>query len=229
MMRSRSQQLKVWFPRIAACVGALGVCAASCLMATGSVATLDGCADDDAGIALDDVSGIVVHSEALFAPVGCGTGPSEVYRYVGVSDFPTDSGTITDNDNAPYPGAFSVTPCYADATFNVPSSTLFYHLRVYAFSYAAYQAIGGTDAPLLNTGGLDGPLRALAPTYFTTCATKEQVDIEVLAVCAPLVSLTDAGVLEDGSNDAGDAGDAGDADAALADADAGDASGNDAD
>jgi hypothetical protein len=245
MTRSRLTQLKVWFPRIAACAGALGVCAASCMMATGSLTTLSGCIDDDAGITLDDVSGIIVQSESLFAPVGCGTGPSQVYRYIGVADYPPDRGARTDDGGIPFPGAIVVTPCYADATFNVPSSTLFYHLRVYAFSYAAYQALGGSDAPLLNTGGLDSALRALSPTYLTTCATKEQVNVEVLAVCTPLTYLDggvltvvddedaaatlDAGDAGDGSSDAGDAADAADASLADADADAGDASGNDAD
>ena len=244
--RSRSALMQVWAPRLAACLGALGVCAASCLMATGATTTLDGCTDDDAESTLDDVTGIIIRSEALFAPVGCGTGPSEVYRYFAVIDDPS-------NGNNPTPNGYAVYPCYADATFDQQSPTTnTYRMRVYAFDYASYQALGGADLPLLNTLGVDGALRALSPSYTTTCSAQQQENIEVLAVCNPLLSLLDGGTTGDdggdedgssttdagdggdadaapadgGSGDGGDGGDAGDAgDAARADADAGDGSG----
>ena len=221
--RSRVQVLKTWAPRLAACLGALGVCAASCIMATGATTTLDGCTDDDAESTLDDVTGIVIRSEALFAPVGCGTGSSEVYRYLGVVDDPS-------NGNNPIASGYAVYPCYADASFDLQNpSTNTYRIRVYAYDYASYQALGGTDEALLATLGVDTALRALSPTYTTTCSAQQQENIEVLAVCNPLLSLLDGGSGGDdggGDEDAADASDAGDgggADGGLVDSGSGDA------
>jgi hypothetical protein len=226
--RSRFQVLKTWAPRLAACLGALGVCAASCIMATGATTTLDGCTDDDAESTLDDVTGIVIRSEALFAPVGCGTGSSEVYRYFGVVDDPS-------NGNNPIANGYAVYPCYADATFDLQNpSTNTYRVRVYAYDYASYQALGGTDDALLATLGVDTALRALSPSYTTTCSAQQQENIEVLAVCNPLVSLLDGGSVgddggDDDAADASDGGDGGDADAGLADSGSGDTGASDAD
>lgn len=198
---------------------AASVAVAAAALAGAALST--GC-DDTTDDGITPVTGIVLRADGLFDNIGCGTGTDEVFRYVGVVADPS-------NGNAPVPNAVGVYACYADGNFDLPSPDgSNYELRVYAFDQAAYDAAGG-DAALLATAGDDKALRALHPTYFTSCSASQQINIEVLAVCSPLVAIgLDASAPAVDASDASDASNTVDGSDAARNADAGDGSADDA-
>lgn len=209
-----------------------------------------GCTTDTTTITLPPITGIIVRSESLIAGRGCGTGPTEVYKYAAVV-------VNADGNNL----AGGVYDCFADGVFaNLPASdagSLTFSVYIYAYDQAQYlqdDSNGGTiesaaSTPSLGPVPLDGgglALDSLPATWRTTCAATQQSNIEVLAVCLPLAPevpppLTDAGFdamgdapteaatdspadapVRDGSTDAPDGSDGG---TDGADGDATDASG----
>lgn len=200
--------------------------------AAGSLAA---CSGSSATTGVPPVTGIIVRAETLTGGRGCGTRPTQLFKYgVIVHGY-----TWTDRDAAgpdpadpksyATPRAAGVFDCFADGTFvELPDEggNTTYRLDVFAFNQPDYAAANGA----LEAAGTDAQ-RALEakPTWTTECFATQQKDVQALAVCAPLVARegeptapVDAGLDggdvdggDGGALDAGDAGDGGLLDAGL--------------
>jgi hypothetical protein len=147
------------------------------------------------------ITGIVVRADDLVAGHGCGTGPDQVYKYSVVVS------TVPEVGQDPAFIAGGTFDCFADATFvNLCASTngsLTFNVEVYAFTQAQYAGVGATPGELADDPSycsLDGgpvpldvdactarnALRAEA-SFAASCTATQQSNIEVVAVCSPLV------------------------------------------
>jgi hypothetical protein len=204
---------------------------------------LAGCTTTAATTTFVPITGVVVKSAGLVAGFGCGQGPTEVFRYVGVLNYaaPADAGAdaaVPIGQGSPWTNAFE---CFTDAVFeNLPAldGNLNFTVTIYAYDQTAYEAAGlPPDLGCIAGAPPDGggcPLgnlpfstaQASQANWTTTCQATQQLGVPVLAVCAPLTSqfpTADAGGETGNASDAGDASDAGaeDAPSTSPDAEAG--------
>ena len=165
------------------------------------------------------ITGITVRAEALIAGRGCGTGSTQIFKYVVVVSVPAANAP-------PVYAASNVYDCFTDGTFvDLPDIGIrSYDIKVYAYNRAAFTAgeDAGADAAASRIPGLiqsmnanralvlaDGGPDALArieadlvrlrntnPTYSTKCSAGQLQLVQSLAACKPL-QLGTAG-LEDG-------------------------------
>jgi hypothetical protein len=101
---------------------------------------------------LTPITGIVVRADELTAGHGCGTGPDQIYKYVGVVQIPADAGPRLNLDFV----AAGVSDCYADLSFTNlctygPTASNAYLVSVYAYTAAAWNGLvnagdAGVDA-----------------------------------------------------------------------------------
>jgi hypothetical protein len=137
------------------------------------------------------VTGILIRAETLTSERGCGTGPTQLYKYAVLvysaepSLVDTDAGTDR-KYNVPQPG--NVFDCFTDGEFvslpDTKGNTTF-RLEVFAFNEAAYRAASA----IIDRGGIasdDAALRNANPTWTTVCMATQQPDVETLATCDPL-------------------------------------------
>jgi hypothetical protein len=171
------------------------------------------CGSTTATTGITPITGIVVRSDALVTGLGCGTAPSQVFKYaVIVSGGQKD--TATGQRTGPSWGG--VYDCFADATFVnlyvVPGGGYEYNVTILAFNADAYAKItpdptvvvgripeppdpslDAGDATSLeeNVKKADDAEKTLTPqaTWSTTCTATQQSNIQVLADCKPLVPI----------------------------------------
>jgi hypothetical protein len=125
---------------------------------------------------ISPITGILVRSESLVSGRGCGEGATALFRYAAV---------VTDEGGTPLVGG--AYDCFADAGFTFgnlrPNGATKYKVFVFAFNRTAFDAqrssVDGAGANL-------GALRALRPTWTTTCEATPLPDVQVLAVCPAL-------------------------------------------
>lgn len=136
-------------------------------------------------------TGVVVRSESLTSGIGCGTGSTQIFKYVAVA--------VDKNHMASAAGVYE---CFADGVLvnlqpaQQPDGTysLDYTVQVYAFNQAAYTASQGkitADVAQPNTAGsqfASDAFATLGATYTTSCTATEQGNIQVVAVCAKLAA-----------------------------------------
>jgi hypothetical protein len=161
---------------------ALGAAAAL----TGAACVLTGCPSSATTTGYTPITGIVIRSSALVAGYGCGTGPSQVYRYGAIVYFATEAGaqaTLVAN----------VFDCFTDGVFeNLPVADgggQDFIVSIRAYNFASFPP----ELQCAPTGGqcpAQDPTTLLADaaraTWATTCAATQQQGIPVLAVCQPL-------------------------------------------
>ncbi len=156
----------------------------------GGVPSVLACGDTAATTTFTPQTGIVVRSESLTSGIGCGTGSTQIFKYVAVA--------VDASHQAATAGVYD---CFADAVLvNLKPTqidtgfSLDYTVYVYAFNQAAYTASQVTapvaqvnDAPTIqkfNQSAFDG----LSATYTTSCTATEQGNIQVVASCAKLAA-----------------------------------------
>jgi len=145
------------------------------------------------------ITGVTVRAETLTSGRGCGTGATQLFKY-----------SVVVFARGAY-AAGNVYDCFTDGTFvELPTITPdLYTLEVFAFNRVAFLAAGGDGINAifqrLNANHLalavDGGdhaaqqasidadlklLRALRPTYSTTCTGQQLELVQTLAVCKPL-------------------------------------------
>lgn len=161
------------------------------------------------------ITGIVVRAESLTVGRGCGTGPTQIYKYVAlvlglnVADVAVEVSKQRRDELI----AVNVYDCFTDGLFvDLPPSggSSDYDVQIYAYNRTAYEAAGGDTlfrgitqrlqvfrSLLLNDGGaaergaIDADLkrlRATNPTYTTTCTAVELANVQSLAVCKPFAA-----------------------------------------
>ena len=142
------------------------------------------CTDSSSLGGLTPITGIVIRSDSLVVGKGCGTETTQVFKYVA---------TVSDSDEKLV--AASTFECFADGTFTnlSPSSSgsLDFTVRIYAYERSAWeQARSGIEGGATT----DQSLKASKPTWISECRATQQLDIQVLAVCSPLVPSGPASV-----------------------------------
>ncbi len=191
------------------------------------------CSTDVATFGVAPITGVQIRSDSITQGKGCGTAPSQVFKYTAV---------VTDFDGVVR--AAGSYDCFADGLFQAltPSDSGYFNFTVdvYAFNQDDYNAMlaalpvlnypctpdGGHDPmppadvyaaiwlnqvgnPDPNDGGVgnNGVLKALDRywlprnlpkpfTWETNCSTVQQPGVEVVAVCNPLRSAGNDGVVQ---------------------------------
>lgn len=144
--------------------------------------------------AVPPTTGILIRAETLYGERGCGTGPTQLYKYAVVV-YGVDPQVIGDDAgseakpasyNTPFANNGNVFDCYADGTFVALPVTerggLFnstFRLEVFAYTEAAYRAASGSIDRLAE-------LRNTSPSWTTQCMATQLTDVESLANCNPL-------------------------------------------
>ncbi len=148
--------------------------------------------DTDAG-SITPITGIAIRADSLVAGFGCGTAPGQIYKYAAVVTYAVDAGPVCAEAGTAdvFTGLFD---CYADGVFpNLPACSTgsqAFQLDVYAYNQATYAAAdtnGQLESEALNNPAAFAQLVAATATWTTTCEATQQANVEILAVCAPLV------------------------------------------
>ncbi len=161
-------------------------------LALGAIVSTLACGSTTAPPTFTPQTGIVVRSESLTSGIGCGTGSTQIFKYVAVA--------VDANHQASTAGVYD---CFADGVLvNLQPTeidtgfSLDYTVYIYAFNKTAYTASQAKVAaaaaqpndsatvPKFNQSAFDG----LSPTYTTSCTATEQGNIQVVAVCAMLAA-----------------------------------------
>ncbi|WP_394821092.1 hypothetical protein [Pendulispora albinea] len=160
------------------------------------------CSTTSGGYLYYPTRGIQVRADSITQGKGCGTAPTQVYKYVAV---------VSDADGMVR--AASLNDCFADAVFQqlAPSADggfYNFYVDVYAFNAADYAkpqraladgGAGGTVADVVaeiatgdgaadHRGDRHWAGRTLKLTWETDCAAVQEAGVEVIAVCKPLVN-----------------------------------------
>lgn len=161
-------------------------------------AGLAACGSTGSGESIPPITGVTVRAETLTAGRGCGTAPTQLFKYAVV--------VFARGEYV----AGNVYDCFTDGTFvELPDiGTSLYTMEVFAYSRAAYVAAGGdavaaimarlnANHAVLGTDAGGPPqreaieadlkrLRSTNPTYSTTCTAEQLGLVQTLAVCKPL-------------------------------------------
>jgi len=152
------------------------------------------------------ITGVTVKAESLTSGLGCGTGATQIFKYVVVVSTP-----VPGNPSAPpVYAASNLYDCFTDGTFvDLPDIGIAkYDIKVYAYSRAAFTAAGenaiativnrmsANRGLILADAGGANELAAIAadlvllrntnPTYSTTCTASQLQLVQSLAACEPL-------------------------------------------
>jgi len=174
------------------------------------------CSNTDAG-GIVPITGIEVLSDTLTAGFGCGTGPSQVFKYVTIVTVAPQPGLSISGSYV----AGGVADCFTNATFqNLCTYGLVdggtestYDVTVYAFNQAQWnltllpdggptfanvdtRGLNGLDPPptpanacqSVSSGALPSQLAAAAG-WIAHCTATQQSNIPVVAECGPLVPV----------------------------------------
>ena len=146
------------------------------------------------------VTGIIIRSDALVKDQGCGRGADQVFQYAAILRNKKRNGDRFMGD--PFMGDPARRyDCFSDAIYSdlkPEDGSLDFDLEVYAFNQAAATAVTDTcvrpGLPNQVCGIAQDDLRKIDadPTgskrrWSTRCMATQQQDVEVLAVCAPLL------------------------------------------
>ncbi len=210
--------------RVASLVAVTALCGAG-------LAGLAGCPTTATTTLYTPITGLTIDSATLVAGLGCGTDPTQVYKYAVVVSLPGYQNP---------PGATAVLPtsavfdCFGNGQFaNLPTfdgGDATYTLTVYAFNQATFPpALGNcdytpADAACAGENPKTVATYASIANWTTTCTATQVPGVTEVAVCGSLARANDASLVPDvGSDGAGDgAGDGGTGDA-TADGSTGDA------
>jgi len=149
--------------------------------------------DTDSG-AITPITGIAIRADSLVQGFGCGTAPTQIYKYAAVVTYAVDAGPVCTEAGAAstFTGLFD---CFADGVFpNLPAcatGSQSFQLDVYAYNqadYAAADANGQLESEVTGDPATFAQLVASTATWTTTCEATQQANVEVLAVCAPLTA-----------------------------------------
>jgi hypothetical protein len=170
-----------------------------------------GCSTDTTTTPYTPITGILLQSQPLVAGFGCGTGPTQVYRYAAVVNFasvPNDAeagalvaGPVVEQSGVPMTNIFD---CFNDGVFeNLPSSDAggsTYLITIFAYNQESYVKAGlppDLTCPPLPDAGLCTPGSTALSTaqeaeasWTTVCHATQQGGAPVFAVCPPLESVT---------------------------------------
>jgi hypothetical protein len=174
--------------------------------------------DTDAG-AITPITGIAIRADTLEVGFGCGTAPSQIYKYAAVVTYAVDAGPVcTEAGTATeFTGLFD---CFADGVFpNLPACSTgsqAFQLSVYAYNQADYASADGNgplESEVVGDPAAFAQLVASTATWTTTCEATQQANVEILAVCAPLTP--NPGFVPQGDDGGTDGGTDGAADGAF--------------
>lgn len=168
--------------------GLLGIISLASALAC--LASSTGCGDTAASTAYTPQTGVIVRSEALTTGIGCGTGATQIFKYVAVA--------VDADNHAAAAGTFE---CFADGVLvnlqpAASTASLDYTVKVYAFNQTAFTAVQAQITSAVATPNTSGGVFAapafatLGPTYTTSCTASEQANIQVVAVCAKLAATS---------------------------------------
>lgn len=152
--------------------------------------------------------GINIDSPSLVAPYGCGTGPGQVYRYLGTLTYgpggpdagdASDAATVTDGGLGPVV-ATGVFDCFADGVFSGIPAPANYVLTIDAFTLAESEAAGlacDSEASPCVPPMLDAGTVIPGYSWTTTCTASALAGASPYAQCGELLPVpaanTDAG------------------------------------
>lgn len=134
------------------------------------------------------VTGITIRAETLTAGRGCGTAPSQVFKYAAVV-FGADSNGVLNQ-----PLVTNTYECFADVTFvnlPTPNGNANYRLDVFLYNADSANAFPGlagitTSVPSVAADQLT-TLQGSNPTWSTNCTATQLSQVQTLAVCQPVV------------------------------------------
>lgn len=144
-------------------------------------------------------TGILIRAETLTTGRGCGTGPTQLFRYaVVVFGYTEDPPNLPVEDRASYRREVTsnVFDCFTDGAFielppSAQSGNSSFRLEVYAYSEPVYTAFK-SQIESANTD--TSVLKKTSPTWTTECTASQQRDVQTLALCDPLgAGLTGVG------------------------------------
>jgi hypothetical protein len=192
---------------------------------------LAGCPTTAATVTFPPITGIIIQSAPLVSGFGCGTGTTQVFRYVAVVNYTANPDAAADaavpvGEGSPWTNGFE---CFTDAVFeNLPAlnGSLDFTVSIFAFDMASYAEAGLPPNLGCPPGApVDGgpcalgnfpitPAQESKASWTTTCLATEQVGVPVLAVCDPLTSplaplREDAGITDASAPDTSADGEAG--------------------
>jgi hypothetical protein len=220
------------------------IAATACAAATaGLVGTLAGCPSTATTTLYTPITGLVIDSATLLTGLGCGTAPTQVYKYAAIVNLQPDAGSEL---GLPVSGVFD---CFSNGQFsNLPTpdgNTTNYVITVYAWNQASFPEAELGQCDYLNVDAScpgENPKTiakyAAQATWTTTCTASQVQGVTEVAVCGTLLRTSDASLEpdvgtdapeDDGNTDAGEAGageaggDAGDAGSPGEGGDAGEA------
>lgn len=149
--------------------------------------------DDATSGGVPPVTGILIRAETLTTGRGCGTGPTQIYKYA-VLVYGFTGGDATKRESYQTFAAANSFDCYVDGEFvsldtNVGNSL--YRLEVYAYNAQAYNAMASTIEGTITASNTDKSGRSdvfqrTNPTFTTECTSSQTDQVETLAQCDPL-------------------------------------------
>ena len=143
--------------------------------------------NDSTTTTLVPTTGILIRAEQLTAGRGCGTGPTEIYKYAVVVFQYGGSGDPAQRSNYTLPYTSNVFDCYVDGEFvslAAVGTNETYRFEVYAYNADAFNA---TPQIISAAGTKTSDLKNLTkPTYTTQCTATQSDQVEQLALCDPL-------------------------------------------
>jgi hypothetical protein len=147
---------------------------------------------------LAPTTGILIRAETLTSGRGCGSDPTQLFKYVVVVYKYSGGGEPADRASYRTPVTTNAFDCYTDGAFiSLPAvgGNSSYRLEVFAYNRAAYEAARETIDFARSVGRRqdEGPLnqyrsdlQTTTPTWTTECTATQQVDVQALASCDPL-------------------------------------------
>ena len=154
---------------------------------------------------LPPTTGIILPAETLTAGYGCGTKPTQLFRYAvvvfryGQEDGGEAAGDPSEPSSYRRALTSNVFDCFSDATFSSLVGSTYsgvrldlFRLEVFAFNADAYAAARGiidvasTNPREASLEQLVSELRGTSPTWTTECTATQLQHVQSLATCAPL-------------------------------------------
>jgi hypothetical protein len=145
------------------------------------------------------LTSVEVDANALFARLGCGSGPGVPYKYVVSVYAAYSNGQLqgaSDDGGGAKPLTIGVSDCFTDAVFqNLSNPTNYYGFTVDVYDEPTYETLRGTldlDNPGVqaalgsNPTTDDAALLHGSANWSTTCFALQQPNVQSLAACNPL-------------------------------------------
>ncbi|AKV01420.1 hypothetical protein AKJ09_08083 [Labilithrix luteola] len=147
-----------------------------------------GCSGTSSGTNTVVVTGVVIRAETLTANRGCGTNPSQVFKYAAVVFGQGANGELDQ------PIVSNVYDCFTDVTFvnlPTPNGNANYRLEVFLYNADAANAFTGLGTVSASTNAAAQTaltsLQGSNPTWTTNCTATQISQVQTLAVCQPVI------------------------------------------